>query len=291
MNRTVLAQVAAEEFGTTMDKVKVIHTDTANTPYDWATVSTRITYHVGNALRLACQDARQQILELASKKMGIETKYLEIKMGEIRSTAESGVAIKITDLFMPGGYLAEGGEIIGKATYTCPRSSEDPETGLGERLVAYHSYGASAAEVAVNTETGEVKLLKVGGCFDMGRALNPKLCEAQLEGGMGMGIGSAIYEEINIEGGKVVNPTFTDYRMPTFEQMPSLDDTKISFAPVPHREGPYGAKGVGEVAIVPVAPAIASAVYDAIKVRIKDLPLTAEKCLKYLEGSNQGVQR
>lgn len=283
---TVFAQIAAEEFGVSADKINVIYTDTGVTPYDWATVSSRATFHVGNAVRLACKDAKQQVLELASKKMNTSLQDLAIRDGYVHAMTEPDKSVGINDIFMDGGFVSEGGEILGKATYTCPRSKEDPETGQGERLVASYTYGACGAEVSVNTETGSVRIDRICGCFDMGRAINPKLCEAQIESGLGMGIGSSIYEELITEHGKVMNPNLADYRVPTFMQIPLVQNIYSDMTPVPHKDGPYGAKGIGETAAVPVAPAIANAVYNAVRIRIKDLPISAEKCLK----ANKGTQ-
>lgn len=127
-----------------------------------------------------------------------------------------------------------------------------------------------------------MKVLRVVSAFDMGQPINPKLCEQQIEGGAGMGVGGTIYEEMIMEQGRVLNPSFLDYRLPTFKDIPSGDKMKSMIAFVPHKDGPYGAKGLGEAVMTPTAPAIGNAVYNAIGVRIKDLPLSAEKVLKAL---------
>ena len=282
---TILAQIAAEEFGVSMDRVKVVYTDTAVTPYDFGSVSSRSTFHTGNALRLACQDAKQQIFERVAEKLGVPVNDLDTKEGKVYVKGRGGKEVRITDLFNPGGYLPKGGEIIGKATYTCPISSMDPETGQGERLVAYYSHEAFAIEVAVNVETGEVKVLRMGGCLDTAQSINPRLCEGQIEGAMAMGIGQGLYEQMLIdEKGKVVNPNFRDYKLPTTDDLPNNENVWVALAGVPHREGPFGAKGVGEVALTPMLPAIANAVYNAVGVRVKELPITSEKVLQALKA-------
>lgn len=280
---TILAQIAAEEFGVSVDKVKVVYTDTAITPYDFGTISSRSTFNTGNALRLACQDAKRQIFERAATQLGVSPADLDTRQGKVYAKGKTGVEMKIADLFRPGGYLPKGGEIIGKDTYTCPISPEDPETGQGERLVAYHAHGAYAVEVAVNVETGQVKVVRVGGCFDMAQPINPKLCEAQIEGGTGMGIGTTLYEEMVMNDGVVLNPSLVDYKLPGAEDLPSNRNIKVMLTGMPHREGPFGAKGFSEGALVPMAPAIGNALYNAVGVRIKDLPITSEKVLKTLK--------
>jgi CO/xanthine dehydrogenase Mo-binding subunit len=280
---TILAQIAAEEFGVSMDKVKVVPTDTAITPFDFGTISSRFTFHGGNALWLACQDAKQQIFERVAEKLGVSANDLDIKDGKVYVKGTE-VEMKISDIFRPGGYLPRGGEIIGKATFTGPMSSENPETGQGERLVTYYSHGAYAVEVGVNIQTGEVKILRVGGCFDMGEPINPKLCEGQIESGMTMGIGHVIYEEMVMNDGVILNPSFADYKIPTAECLPSNENIGVALTGVPHREGPYGAKGFGEGVLTPMPAAVANAVYNAVGVRIKDLPITSEKVLKALKA-------
>ncbi|MGD0235120.1 MAG: molybdopterin cofactor-binding domain-containing protein, partial [Syntrophorhabdales bacterium] len=284
---TILAQIAAEEFGVSVDRVKLVSTDTAVTPYDFGTLSSRFTFHGGNALRLASLDAKRQIFERVADKLEVSPDDLYTKDGKVYIKGTDEVEMKISDIFRPGGYLPVGGEIIGKATFTGPTSSEDPETGQGERLVAYYCHGAYAVEVAVNVESGEVKVLKVGGCFDMGQPINPKLCEGQIESGMTMGIGHALYEEMVMNDGVILNPSFADYKIPTAECVPSKENIAVALAGVPHREGPYGAKGFSEGVVTPMPAAVANAVYNAVGVRIKDLPITSEKVLKVLKSRTE----
>jgi CO/xanthine dehydrogenase Mo-binding subunit len=280
---TVLAQMAAEEFGTSIDKVKLVQTDTAITPFDVGTISSRSTFHAGNALRLACQDAKRQIFEIVSEKLEVPIEILELKEGVVY-VKEGGKAIKIEELFKTTGYLLKGGDILGSGTFSAPLESEDEETGQGKRPVTYYAHGANAAEVMVNVETGEVKVLRNGACFDMGQPINPKLCGGQMEGGMGMGIGTALYEEMVLENGVVTNSSFLDYKFPTSMDLPFCDQVESMIAAAPHREGPFGAKGFSEGGLVAVAPAIGNAIYQATGVRIRDLPITKEKVLNAIKA-------
>jgi CO/xanthine dehydrogenase Mo-binding subunit len=140
-------------------------------------------------------------------------------------------------------------------------------------------YVAQAAEVEVDEETGKVKVLKIVSAHDVGKAINPAACEQQIEGALGMGIGTALMEEIKLENGKTMNPNFTDYKLPTSLDMPEMVPIMVETI---HKQGPYGAKGLGEPALAPTAPAIANAIHNAVGVRIKDLPITPDKVLKAL---------
>jgi len=295
---TVMAQIASEEFGISVDKVTIAYSDSLCMPFDSGTVSSRATYHTGNAVRLACQDAKRQLFERVGQMLGVPPGDFETRAGMVYARRMPDKKVGIAELFVgykPGsyGHYTTSGEITGNATFTTTPifAPEDRETGqidpelaaAGKRATASFGHTAKAVEVAVNTETGEVKVLRCGAACDMGQPINPKMCEQQEEGGIGMGIGTAIYEEVVLEKGRVLNPSFTDYRMPSTNEMPTLDNIKTMIVPVPHKDGPYGAKGFSEGGLIGIDAAIANAVYNAVGVRIKDLPITAEKVLKALK--------
>jgi CO/xanthine dehydrogenase Mo-binding subunit len=215
------------------------------------------------------------------------------------SRIDPGKRLQVKDLFIPHmarpsavhGTAIEGGEIVGKASFKAVSAPDDPETGQmdpesakkGLRINTFFAYYAKAVEVAVNVETGEVKVIRCLSGIDLGKAINPKICEQQSEGGLMMGIGSALYEEVRMDGGKILNPNFTDYQIPIAIQMPPNENIQSFFVEsAPHKDGPYGAKGFAECTNVAVEPAIAAAVYDAVGIRIKDLPITPEKVLRAL---------
>jgi CO/xanthine dehydrogenase Mo-binding subunit len=296
-----MSQIVAEEFGITMDDVKVIFSDTDVTPYfaDGST-SQRVTFNLGNAVRRACDDAKADLFRRAARVLKVSPEELETKDKAVYSKTNPGKRLQIGDLFTvprtsrrPAlyGTAIDGGEIIGKATYKPECAPEDPETGQmdpelakrGLRLNPFFAYYAKAVEVAVNIETGEVKVIRCLSGIDLGKAINPKICEQQSEGGMMMGIGSALCEELRREEGNVLNPNFTDYQIPIAIQMPPNKNIQSFFVEsAPHKDGPYGAKGFGECTNIGLEPAIAAAVYDAVGIRIKDLPITPEKVLKAL---------
>jgi len=298
---TVMAQIAAEEFRVSLDKIKVVWGDTSITPYfSRGSTSQRSTFNVGNAVRLACQDAKRQLFEIAIDKLGVSPEDMDTANGKIYAKSNSSNAINITELFtaerglLPGefgNYVEKSGEIIGRGIWITRAAPSDPETAQipadiarkGGRLAGFYGYAASAVEVLVNTETGEVKIDKFGAASDVGFPLNPKMCEQQVEGAAGMGVSIAMWEDVMLNKGKVLNPNFQDYRITTAVNMPKIKNYKSFIVSAPHKDGPYGAKGTGETQITSTAPAIANAIYNAIRVRIKDLPITSEKILKALK--------
>lgn len=281
--KTTLAQIAADQFGIPITQVKMVSGDTDSCPYDFGTVSSRSLIHNGNALVAACRDARRQLFELAAPRLGAWN--LELKEGKIHVREAPEMAIAIKELFNPFGLPLAGGEIIGRGIYTAPMVAEDPVTGHSERSAFSYSYIASAVEVAVSTETGEVKVLKSCVACDVGRAINPVIVQGQVEGGDTMGIGSALYEEVAFDGhGAVANASFRDYRIPGPLDLPREEDRKTVIVETLEPEGPFGAKGVGELPLAATAPAIANAIYNAIGVRIKSLPITREKVLAALRS-------
>jgi CO/xanthine dehydrogenase Mo-binding subunit len=281
---TVAAQIVAEEFGINIDCVRVVSGDTAVVPYGQLPVSQRETFTMGNALLMACQDAKRQLFEIAAPKLGVSAEQLEVRDRKIYVKWDPREKISVSNLFSPPGegYAHTKAEIIGKAVYVCPGVPEDPETGQSPRMSAHYGYGAYGVEVGVNVDTGEVKVIRSGGCFDVGKAINPKMCEGQIEGGISMGIGTALYEQMVLESGMVLNPNYMDYKVPTITEMPTNGNLKVWLIGVPHREGPYGAKGAGEGPTIAYPPAIAHAVHNAIGIWVKDPPLTREKILKGL---------
>lgn len=280
---TVLAQIAAEEFAIPVENVIIVRGDTATTPYDSWTCSSRSTFFVGNALRGACQDAKRQLLELVAPRLAVNTDDLEVKEGKVQVKGVPQKSINISDLFTASGIVPEVGEILGKGYFNLSSLPED-ETGQTEKWVAFYSYGAHGVEIAVNVETGEVKVFQAAGCFDMGQPINPKMCEQQIEGGIAWGISHAILEQIIVgDNGEILNPNFTDYKVASVGDIPTRENIKSMIATAPHKEGPYGAKGMGEMVSLPMLAAVGNALYNATGVRIKDLPITPEKVLKALK--------
>lgn len=184
------------------------------------------------------------------------------------------------------GILCAGkdGVLVGKGFFrTTDYIPLDPETGQG-KTSDFWMYAVQGAEVEVDRETGKVKVLRIVAAHDVGRAMNPTSCEQQIEGAAVMGVSSALYEELLVKEGKTLNPMLTDYKIPTSLDAPEIQSILVE---VPHREGPFGAKGLGEPGLAAIAPAIAGAVCDAVGVRFHDTPLNAERVWRALREMEQ----
>ena len=287
-SNTIFSQMLAEEFKIPVSKVRVLNPDTDITPFDLGTASSRSTFNMGNAIRKASVDAKRQLFELAAKELEAHEDDLETAESKVFVKGSPERSIEIKDLFIPmviGGYtLKEGAEIIGKATYYLPGIMPDPETGASEKPAAFYMFVAQAAEVEVDTQTGKIRVVKIVTANDCGKAINPMMVEGQQEGGvLSMGIGSTLLEEVITDNGVMLNPQFADYKIPTTLDCPDLDNYKSAIIETAHRDGPWGAKGVGEGTMVCSSPAIANAIYDAIGIRFHDIPITPEKVLKALK--------
>ncbi len=274
---TILAQIAAEELGIEYDKISVIAADTKLTPFDAGTVASRVTYIVGNAVKSAAAQARQILFEVAAEELGVSPNGLMSGEGFIhvagfpeRRAAISAVAQKA---------YGKGRPPMGIGSFNPVTTMLDKETGHGKPFGAY-VYGAQVAEVEVDTETGEVEILKITAVHDCGKMINPLFVEGQVEGGVAMGVGFGMMEEMVVEQGRVRNPQLTDYIVPTALDVPEI---VTSIVERPEPTGPFGAKGIGEPSLLPTAPAIVNAIQNAVGVRIRDLPATPEKVLKALQ--------
>jgi CO/xanthine dehydrogenase Mo-binding subunit len=166
----------------------------------------------------------------------------------------------------------------------------DPETGASERWVAYYSYSAYGVEVAVDEDTGAVTLERVVACCDMGNPIHPKMCEQQVEGAMGQGIGITLFEEMVTDRGGLLNAGFVDYKIPTSLDTPRIGDVATIFAAAPQSEGPFGAKGFGEAAFNPFYAAVANAFFHATGVRMTEMPLSKERVYWALKAAEKGAR-
>ncbi len=283
---TILAQVVAEEFKTPIEKVKLVTPDTDVTPFDHLAGSSRQTYNSGNAVRMACDNAKEQIFARAADKLEANPVDLQIEDGKIFVSGSPDRSMGVEELFdvvLLAGVYQPDGEILGKATFVQGSSPMDAETGHGERTMAYLGHGAQAAEVDVNLDTGAIKVVKFVSAIDVGKAINPLLVDCQNHGGACMGIGIALHEEMVFDKGRMVNNNFLDYKIPSIAEMPIAEYMKSIIVEKAHMDGPYGAKGAGEIVIVPTAPALGNAIYNACGVRIHELPITPEKIVMGLK--------
>ncbi|MEW5786064.1 MAG: molybdopterin cofactor-binding domain-containing protein [Bacillota bacterium] len=270
---TVLTQMAAEALGLPLDKVSVICADTKMTPFDFGTVASRLTYIAGKALLNACRDVLDTLLDVAGKELKVNKDSLVAKNGLIFMDGYPALNMTIQEAALKS-YKIYGIPPMGKGSFNPLTTFVDSEQGQGKPFDVF-VYAAQVAEVEVDTETGVVEVLKLYAAHDCGRPINPGMAEGQVYGGIHMGFGYAVMEEILWrEDGRMINPQLTDYMIPTALDMPELVCDLITD---PEPTGPFGAKGIGEPSLLPTAPAILNAIYDAVGIRLYSLPVTAEK--------------
>lgn len=275
--RTVMAQIVGEVLGVPLSAIKIIDDDTDIIPYDLGSWGSRTTFVNGLAVKDAAENARAELLELAGLMFKLPAEQLTIQEGKIGPKEEWNTAVTIAEVTRYAAYK-EGRVVSGKGRFFDP---EAPKFARGEGSHNFPNlvYACQVAEIEVDTETGQVKVLKIVAAHDVGKAINPKGVEGQLEGGIIQGIGYALTEGIMEQDGRNLNPNFLDYKILSSSDIPEMD---IIIVEDLENSGPFGAKGVGEQGIVPTAAAIANAIHNATGVRVYDLPLKPEKILKAL---------
>jgi xanthine dehydrogenase molybdenum-binding subunit len=306
---SALALAAAEALGVTPDKVSVITGDTATCPWDVGTHASRGAFTAANAAILAARKAREKIFTLASEhfmprvhfKMKLrQKKDLDFKIPDLDydrmcdpsefDLKENKVFLKeeprnpllqveLEEILREAHYKEQGTMIVTEAFYDPCNQMIDAKTCRGNMSATY-IFGTQGAEVEVDLETGQVKILNFVAAHDVGKVINQQTIQGQIYGGIVQGLGYALCEEYKTHGGRNLNPNFLDYKL--FSAPDVTFPIHVECIETHDEEGPFGAKGVGEPGLVPVAPAIANAVYDAVGVRIRDLPITPEKILAAL---------
>ena len=269
-SNTVMALIAAEEMGLTLDRVKVIAADSLLTPDSDLTCASKHTFYTGNATLLSCQDLKKKLFAAAAQELGVDSESLETGDGKVFPKGRPEQAITFAELSKKGYELKGFGEFV------VPLDLLDQETGQGT-LYAVFTYGAAVVEIEVNTQTGEVKVLDAAVAFQCGRAINRLAMEGQMEGGVGMGVGYALMEEYIT--GKTLS--YKDYKLPRSTDVPL--DISTYVVEIPQGPGPFGAIGMGEAAHFPMAPAINAALHDACGIWVNDLPLKPERVLEALK--------
>ncbi|MBI2508794.1 MAG: molybdopterin-dependent oxidoreductase [Betaproteobacteria bacterium] len=280
---TVLGQIAAGELGIATDDVHVVSGDTDATPMDAGAIASRTTYVTGNAIRLAAARAKGILFEIAAPLLGARPDQLDARDRKIQVKGYPQRSLPIGEV-AHRAQVVMGRPAIGAASWNPPTVELDPETGQGKPFATY-VYATQIAEVDVDDETGEVEVLRIVAAHDCGTAINPMLVEGQVEGGISMGVGFALHEQMLFDdAGRLVNPNLANYIVPTSLDMPEIEvDIVESFDPT----GPFGAKGVGEPTSVPTAAAILNAIHDAVGVRITTLPATADKVLAAIQAKRR----
>ena len=261
---TAMAQIVGEVLDVPAQSVRIVPRDTDVTPYDMGTLGSRSLFHMGHAVRLAAQDARDKIKALARD------------VGE-----PEGSNIPLPELFKKK-YGMQAGNIVGTGSYKPDYVPPDPATGLTPNVTPFWMCAASGAEVEVDTETGHVRIARLITVVDCGRPLNPKIVETQISGAALMQLGFTMFEKMHIDAGQVTNASLADYKIPGMLDVPRVMENETVDA---HQSnGPFGAKGVGETATFCVSPAIANAIEDACGVRLMSLPLNAEAVFRALRA-------
>jgi CO/xanthine dehydrogenase Mo-binding subunit len=277
-SETVLAMIVAEEMGVPVDRVLVINSDTAVKPWDVGAHASRTTFIGGNAALLAARDLKGKLLALAATVMDERPDDLELVEGRVRVKGRPERSMEYERVVRTGHFRAGGRTLVAEAFYDPP--SEMLSKDLRGNVSATYGFAAQAVLVEVDLATGRVEVLKIASAHDVGRALNPGAAEGQIHGGIHMGLGYALSEELIVRDGRVLNPQFMEYALVPASSMPEI---VIRLVETVDQAGPFGAKGLGESGVIPVAAAVANAVKDAIGVRITALPLTPERVHRALE--------
>jgi CO/xanthine dehydrogenase Mo-binding subunit len=276
---TIFCQIVAEELGLRYDSIRLITADTLTTPNAGPTSASRVTYVTGNAMLKAARALKKTLQSVAEEILG--EKDLVFQGGEIYSRANPEKRI-------PFGKAAKeahlkGLQVVVTAWHDITTADVDPETGQGDAYATY-AYATQLAEVEVDTETGKVEVLRVIAAHDVGKAINPCNVEGQIEGGVVQGMGFALVEQVVQEGGYLKTRSLGEYTIPTSMDVPQID---CHIVEVPVSSGPYGAKGVGEPALIPTAPAIFNAIYNAVGVQVKETPASMENIRHLLQQEKE----
>ena len=281
-SETVLAQLVCEELGLPMSAVRVINNDTEITPWDVGVHASRTTFIAGNSAIGAAKKARSKILAAAGKMADLNPDELDLRGSHIVETKSGKVVMTLAKLLRQL-HFSDKAELVMTSFYYEPPSKHQDKHFKGDVSAAY-AWATQVVEVEVDTDTGIVRLLKVTGAHDVGRILNRLGLEGQIEGGIVMGQGYALTEELMVENGVVRNPGFRDYKLVTAPEIPEMD---VRFIETMDGEGPQGAKGVGEAPAICIAAATANAIENATGVRIMALPFTPEKVYRALHAARK----
>jgi CO/xanthine dehydrogenase Mo-binding subunit len=278
--RTVLSQIGAETLGVPLETVKVETADSDTGPHCMGTFASRATHRVGNAIIGAANEAKEVLFEVAAEELEAAPEDIETDgQGNVRVAGVPEHSIPISEIAI-AAHFKHGRTISGRGMYMKPKSEVDPETGAMDPD-STEAHACTVAEVEVDTETGQVRVLSLKSAYEVGRAINPALVQGQIRGGAWMGMSHALYETTAPYYPDIDHPPsdFTHYLMPGAAELPEIESTILE---IPSENGPFGMKGVGEMTANSPIPAIANAITDAIGVQITELPITPEKVLRAL---------
>jgi len=281
-----ICQIAAEILGVSLEQVTIYATDSAVTPLAGTSTATRQLYMSGNAVSSAANTIKARLVRRAAEEIGVCEEEIDVANSRAFAKLDESRYVELKDLVKM--CAAEGIGLSHLAQFNAPFTDGlDPETGQGDIWPDF-TFGAQAVEVAVDTETGQIELLKSAACHDVGRAINPAAVHGQICGGSHQGLGYALMEDFELQDGYIKTPSLAEYLIPTILDFPS---TEVIILESGTGVGPFGAKGIGEPALTPAAPAVANAVADALGVRITQLPFTPKRVLEALHNAGNSVSR
>lgn len=274
--KTIMSQIPAEVLGISVDDIVFICEDSSITPDAGTAAASRQTYNTGNAIKIAAENLRDAILIYSKEKLGLNTTVgLGMKAGRVFVSSFPQKNISLEEI---GKHFADS-PLKREGEFTAQTTQIDEETGQGAPYWPY-TFSAYGIEVEVDTITGIIEITKAVCAQDVGRAINPKLIEGQMDGGFAMGLGYTIFEDLNVRSGEIKHNRFSTYLIPTAMDIPELKKIIIED---PESTAPFGAKGIGEPVMLGVAPAVLNAIYNAVGVRINEIPVTPEILLKALK--------
>jgi putative selenate reductase molybdopterin-binding subunit len=278
---TALAMIAAEELGIHVEDVEVVNPDTSSGVFGFGTYASRVLFTSGRAVQEAAQEVKQKLAQIASEHLEANPKDLEFEDKKIYVRGSPNKFVYISDAAFRS-YFTRGSDLLTAKGCYDPESIVPDSEGHGSIAEAY-AFFAQAAEIEVNKETGEIKVLRIVASHDSGRVINPLAAEGQIEGAIVQGIGYALSEILVRQDGRILNPNFTNYRMLPVGELPEI---KTIFVEQDEPSGPFGAKGIGEPGLVCTLAAIANALDDALGLRVKDLPMSPERILSLIETNS-----
>ena len=272
----VMAMSAAEELGLPLENVSVNNTDTDVGPWDVGIHASRTTFIAGNAVIAACRDIKDQLRKIVASMLKCNAEEIKTEAGQIWKRGEREKAMPFDKVVRAAHFRNEGKMVVGKAFYDPPNEFQGPD--MMGNVSATYSFATHAVRVKVDPRTGKIKVLKFVAAHDVGKVINRHGLEGQIEGAIAQGLGYALTEQVMLDKGRMINPSFLDYKILTAPDMP--ESIELIFIETNDPEGPYGAKGVSEAGLIPTPASVANAVADAIGRRMHSLPLTPEKVLE-----------
>jgi CO/xanthine dehydrogenase Mo-binding subunit len=281
--QTALAQIVADELALPFERIGVTFPDSDVTPYDKSTSSSRATFHMGKAAQFACAKIREQLFHAGAKALEARVEDLELRDSRLQVKGVPEKCLTYPQIFK-AIYGEASGSLFGSHTLRT-EGGVDAATGLGKGS-SFWFYSAAGAEVEIDIDTGKVRVLRVASAVDVGKAVHPLQCALQNEGSALAGLGSALFEEMRYDNGQPINSSFLDYLLPSMLDHP--DEFQSVLVETPHPDGPRGAKGMGEAALPPMAPAIGNAIANALNgIRVRDLPVQPHKIVSALNRARE----